>query len=79
MLNTTSDFRLVLAAIFSTGWRIATSFRIPGTNMNIPEFAMACIVLVLVLRMAPRLLGLQAWIDRDGPSGYRTPPRDRYR
>lgn len=65
MLQMSEDFRLALAAIFSTGWRIATAFQIPGTNINIPEFALACLVLTLVLRRGPRLLGLGPWADHD--------------
>lgn len=65
MLDTTADFRLALAAIFSTGWRIATSMRIPGTNINIPEFAIACLFITVVLRHVPRILGLYPWADHD--------------
>ena len=56
---------MALAAIFSTGWRIATAFKIPGTNINIPEFCLAGLVLCLVLRRGPRLLGLGPWADHD--------------
>lgn len=65
MLNTTTEFRQALSAIFWTGWKIATSFKIPGTNINIPEFAMACLMFTVVLRHVPRILGLYAWADHD--------------
>ena len=65
MLQVSEDFRLALAAIFSTGWRIAVAFKIPGTNINIPEFCLAGLVLCLVLRRGPRLLGLGPWADHD--------------
>lgn len=65
MLSVSSDFRLALSAIFSTGWQIATAFKIPGTNINVPEFCIACLVLTLVLRRGPRLLGLGPWADHD--------------
>lgn len=58
MLNVTSDFKLVLSAIFSSAWKIATSFQVPGTNMTIPEFVFSCIMVVFVIRMVPYLLGM---------------------
>lgn len=67
MLSTTQDFRLAVTAVFWTGWRIATAFKIPGTNMNVPEFAVAVLVIVLVLRQAPKLLGLAPTIEPDQP------------
>lgn len=65
MLQVSDDVKLALAAIFQTGWRIATAFKIPGTNINIPEFCIACLVLILVLRRGPRLLGFGPWADHD--------------
>lgn len=64
-MQVSNDVRLALSAIFSTGWQIATAFKIPGTNISIPEFAIAGIVLSLILRRAPRLLGLAPWADHD--------------
>lgn len=65
MLQTTVEFRQALSAIFWTGWRIATAFKIPGTNMNIPEFAIACLMVTVALRHVPRILGLYPWADHD--------------
>lgn len=65
MLLVSDDVKMALAAIFQTGWRIATAFKIPGTNINIPEFCIACLVLILVLRRGPRLLGFGPWADHD--------------
>lgn len=55
-LQISDDFRLVVSAIFSVGWRIATAFKIPGTNINIPEFALACLGVMFAIR-AVRFLG----------------------
>lgn len=57
MLEVSDDFMLVLATLFSSGWRIATSFQIPGTNINIPEFALASLGVMFAIR-AVRFLGL---------------------
>lgn len=65
MLFVSDDVKLALGAIFSSGWSIATAFKIPGTNINIPEFCLACLVLILVLRRGPRLLGFGPWADHD--------------
>lgn len=59
MLEVSDDFMLVLATLFSSGWRIATSFHIPGTNLNIPEFALACLGIMFAIR-AVRFLGIGA-------------------
>lgn len=72
MLTVSSDFLLILSAIFSTGWRIATAFQIPGTNMNIPEFMFACMMIVFVIKAVPKLLGFASLFSggSDGnPSG----------
>lgn len=58
MLSVTDDFRLALAAIFQVGWKIVTSFHIPGTNMNLAEFCVAALIIVFVLRKVPGLIGL---------------------
>ena len=50
MLLVSSDFRMVVATLFSSGWKFLTSFDIPGTNMNVVEFAMAGLVLFFVIR-----------------------------
>lgn len=57
MLQVDSNFLLVLSALFSSAWRIFTSFQIPGTNINVPEFVFSCVVLVFVIKAVPRLLG----------------------
>lgn len=49
MLTVENDFLQILGSVFSVGWRIATSFNIPGTNINVVEFALACLVLRFVL------------------------------
>lgn len=61
MLIVSSDFKLVLAAVFSTGWRIITSFHIPGTNMNVAEFIFACMMVVFVLKIVPAIVGFRGW------------------
>lgn len=61
MLNVSSDFMLVIAAVFSTGWRIVTSFQIPGTNMNVVEFVFACMMVVFTIKVVPRILGFASW------------------
>lgn len=61
MLSVSSDFLLALAAIFSTGWRIVTSFQIPGTNINVAEFSFACFMVVFVIKVVPKFLGLDSW------------------
>lgn len=63
MLQVDSDFLLIISALFSSGWRIATSFQIPGTNMNIPEFALACVMVVFVIKAVPRILGFASALD----------------
>lgn len=71
MLQVDSDFLLVLSALFSSGWRIATSFHIPGTNINIPEFVFACFMVLFVVRVVPHFLGILPMFDpgenRDAP------------
>lgn len=71
MLSVSSDVLLILSAVFSTGWRIATSFRVPGTNMNIPEFVFACLMVVFVIKVVPRLLGFSSMFENgsDGNPG----------
>lgn len=61
MLTTTSDFRLVLSALFSSAWRIVTSFHIPGTNMNVAEFVFACFMVVFAVKVVPKFLGFASW------------------
>lgn len=63
MLLFNSDFVQIIAAIFSTGWRIFVSFRIPGTNMNVAEFVFGCMMVLFVVRVVPRILGFSAWWD----------------
>lgn len=61
MLQVNSDFLLVLSAVFSSGWKIVTSFHIPGTNMNVAEFVFACFMVVFVVKVVPRILGFASW------------------
>ena len=61
MLNVDSDFLLVISALFSSGWRILTSFKIPGTNINVAEFAFACFMVVFVIKVVPAFLGFSSW------------------
>lgn len=68
MLNVDSDFILVISALFSSAWKIATSFHVPGTNLNIPEFVFACMMVVFVVKAVPKLLGF-ASIFESGPDG----------
>lgn len=70
MLTTSSDFLLVLAALFSSSWKIIVAFKIPGTNMNIAEFFFAAGMVVFVLKVVPRILGFASALDSksgDGP------------
>lgn len=68
MLNVSSDFLLIVAAVFSTGWKIATSFQVPGTNLNIPEFVFACFMVVFAIKVVPHILGFNSWWgDNMGP------------
>lgn len=60
MLHVDQDFLLVLSAIFSSGWKIATAFKIPGTNINVPEFVFACFMIVFVLKIVPGILGISS-------------------
>lgn len=66
VLNVSSDFMLVLAAIFSSGWRIVTSFQIPGTNINVAEFAFACFMIVFVIKVVPAFLGFSSIFENFG-------------
>lgn len=61
MLNVSSDFLLVLSAVFSSAWRIVTSFRIPGTNLNVAEFVFSCFMVVFVIKVVPKFLGFASW------------------
>lgn len=58
MLVVSSDFKSCLALIFQTGWKICTSFDIPGTNMNIVEFSVAGLILLFVFRHVLAFLGV---------------------
>lgn len=74
MLQVNSDFLLVLAAVFSSGWKIFTSFHIPGTNMNVAEFVFACMMVVFVVRVVPRILGFASIFEPSRDAG--TAPRN---
>lgn len=69
MLQISDDVKQVIAILFRSGWRIATAFRIPGTNINIPEFCLACLVLVFVLRVVPHILGISLPAPNHAPEG----------
>ena len=60
MLNVSSDFLLVLSAVFSSGWKLVTSFQIPGTNMNVAEFIFSCMMVVFAIRVVPAILGFRS-------------------
>lgn len=57
MLSVSNDFLLVLSALFSSAWRIMTSFQIPGTNINIPEFLFGCLMVAFVIKAASIMVG----------------------
>lgn len=63
MLHVDSDFMLILAAVFSTGWKLFTSFHIPGTNINVAEFVFACMMVLFVIKVVPPLVGFSSWWD----------------
>lgn len=69
MLQVDSDFLLVIAAVFSSGWRIVTSFQIPGTNMNVAEFVFACMMVVFVVKVVPRILGFGSFLAPHSSDG----------
>lgn len=61
MLSVSDDVKLVISALFSSAWRIMTSFQIPGTNINIAEFLFACLAILFSYRVVPHMLGLHSW------------------
>lgn len=63
MLSYSSDFVMVLAALFSSAWKIVVSFKIPGTNMNVAEFFFAGAMIIFVLKAVPKILGFSSWSD----------------
>lgn len=65
MLQVSNDFRMVVALVFQTGWKLFTSFNIPGTNINVVEFAVASLVLLFVLRRVLPIIGVKE-LDADG-------------
>ena len=60
VLQVDSDFLLVLSALFSSAWKIITSFHIPGTNINVAEFSFACMMVVFVIKVVPAILGFRS-------------------
>lgn len=54
----TQDGILVLNFLFSTIWRLFTSFEIPGTHTTPAEWALFSLLAVLVFRLIVMLLGL---------------------
>lgn len=71
MLVVSSDFLLVVATIFSSGWRIFTSFQIPGTNINVAEFVFACFMVVFVIKIVPVFLGFSSIFHDSSDTGDR--------
>lgn len=65
VLQVDSDFLLVLSALFSSAWKIITSFHIPGTNINVAKFSFACMMVVFVIKVVPRILGFSSWWGSD--------------
>lgn len=65
MLSVSNDFKTVVATLFSTAWRLMTSFNIPGTNINVVEFAVSCLVLLFVIRRVLPIIGVKE-LDADG-------------
>ena len=61
MLSVSQDFMLAVSLLFSSAWKIATSFQIPGTNINIPEFMFACLMMVFGIKVVPSILGFASW------------------
>lgn len=53
----TSDAILVLQTLFTTIWRLFTSWHIPGTNVTPGAWAFFALNVVLVLRIGKRLFG----------------------
>lgn len=53
----TADALLVVQALFSTIWRLFTSWHIPGTNVTPGSWAFFALNVVLVLRIGKRLFG----------------------
>nr|CRY94834.1 hypothetical protein [uncultured prokaryote] len=69
MLQVTNDFKQILACVFQTGWRIFTSFNIPGTNITIPGMIFAIAMIVFVIKAVFPILGLVY------PIGDKEPPK----
>lgn len=59
----TSDGLLVVQFIFSTIWRLFTSFEIPGTHATPAEFALFSISFVLAIRLLRLVLKLSGGDD----------------
>lgn len=69
MLTVSNDFILILSTLFSSAWRIAVSFKVPGTNINIPEFSLAMITIVFAIRHVPQILNIAPNVNTGGDRG----------
>lgn len=75
MLILSSDFKLVVASLFGMGWRLFTSFNIPGTNINVVELSVAALVLWFVIRHVLPIVGADTKKqDSGGDDRPRLPP-----
>lgn len=70
MLQVTNDFKQILACVFQTGWRIFTSFNIPGTNITIPGMIFAIAMIIFVIKAVFPILGLYYPVGLDDKQGY---------
>lgn len=70
MLNVDSNFTSVLGLVFSTAWKVFTSFNIPGTNVNPAEVVMAALVVMLTFKLVLPLIGFHV-PDKSPYSGSR--------
>lgn len=68
MLQVDNSFLLVISSLFSSAWTLIRSFNIPGTNINVAEFAIAVLVLAFIFRHVFPLIHLpsiQIDVDSD--------------
>lgn len=63
MLQVDNNVLLILGALFQTSWRIVTSIRMPGTNLNVAELSFACVMIWFVLRHVPKVIGIRNNLD----------------
>lgn len=69
MLQVSNDFFMIVSYAFSVGWRIATAFQIPGTNINIPEFCLAMAAIIFSLRHVLAVTGVNHPVKTDSDEG----------